>query len=55
MAAHLRSLPRCRVCDKPATKLLVNGMNAPTGEYCDRHARPALADFKRKYEQDEQS
>jgi hypothetical protein len=52
MPAHLRELPKCRTCGKPATHSLVNGMNAPTGEYCDRHARMALKDFQQKYERE---
>lgn len=43
--AHLRPLPRCS-CGKPATKQLVNGVNAPLGVYCSQHAGSALKRFK---------
>ncbi len=45
MAAHLRPLPRCQQCGAPATDTLYNAANAPTGEYCAKHAAPALAKF----------
>ena len=44
--AHLRPLPRCGVCGKPATEQLYNGVNAPSGVYCSRHAQAALLKFK---------
>ena len=50
MSAHLRPLPRCRVCDKPASWELRNTYNAGLGEYCTQHARKALSEFKAKYE-----
>ncbi len=50
MAAHLRPLPRCRTCGKPATQMLMNAANAPSGEYCERHAKGALRDFQAKHE-----
>lgn len=43
--AHLRPLPRCRECGKPATEQLYSGVNAPLGVYCSRHARAALRRF----------
>ena len=43
--AHLRPLPRCS-CGRPATEQLYNGLNAPAGVYCDRHAKAALKRFK---------
>lgn len=43
--AHLRALPRCS-CGRPATEQLYNGLNAPLGTYCDRHAKAALKAFK---------
>ena len=52
MAAHLRPLARCQhySCDRPATQELYNAVNAPSGVYCDRHAKGALADFRRRSE-----
>lgn len=49
MAAHLRPLPRCRDCGKPATEQLFNTWNAPMNFFCDRHAERALKEFERKY------
>jgi len=49
MPAHLRPLPRCQTCGKPATRMLHNSVNAPLGEYCDRHAAKALSDHQAKY------
>lgn len=43
--AHLRPLPRC-TCGKPATQQMFNGLNAPAGVYCERHAKAALKQFK---------
>jgi hypothetical protein len=46
MPAHLRPLPRCRTCSAPATQMLYNAANAPTGEYCEKHAKKALDKFQ---------
>ena len=45
MAEHLRPLPRCKTCGKPATQALHNTWNAHQGDYCDRHANAALRAF----------
>lgn len=50
MPAHLRPLPRCRTCRSPASEMLYNGVNAPLGEYCTRHAKAALRDFQKNHE-----
>ena len=54
MPAHLRPLAHCVSygCDRPATRELYNGQNAPSGVYCDRHAKAALRKFQRVHEQD---
>lgn len=44
--AHLRPLDKCATCDKPATLRLYNGLNAPMGAYCTRHAAAALKRYK---------
>ena len=44
--AHLRPLPRCRVCERPAVEALYNGRNDYMGVYCHRHARAALKRYK---------
>jgi len=46
--AHLRPLPRCRDCDRPATQALYTGRNAHVGDFCDRHAKPALKRFQER-------
>lgn len=45
MGAHLRPLPRCQKCQAPATQMLYNAANARIGEYCEKHAGPALSAF----------
>jgi hypothetical protein len=48
MAAHLRPYgKKCARCDRVATQELRNMVNAIIDWYCDRHARVALADFKK--------
>ena len=49
VSAHLRPLPTCVVCHKPATEQLFNTVNAPQGHYCARHATPALEAFIRAH------
>lgn len=44
--AHLRPLPVCPVCAKPATHELWTGLNAMIDRYCERHAKRALEIFK---------
>ncbi len=44
--AHLRPLPRCRECDKPATQALYSGVNALISYHCSQHAKAALRTFK---------
>jgi hypothetical protein len=44
--AHLRPLPRCH-CGKPATEAVYTGLNDLYGVYCLRHAKQALADYRR--------
>jgi hypothetical protein len=46
--AHLRGLHRCGEpgCDRPATEALYTGFNNHVNDYCDRHAKRALARFK---------
>ena len=50
MPAHLRPLPRCNTCSRPATEMLYNAVNAPSGYYCDKHAKKALKDWREKWE-----
>lgn len=45
--AHLRTLPMCRTCGKPASFQLFSGVNAPIDVYCARHGEAALREFKR--------
>ncbi len=49
MAAHLRPLPRCRVCGRPATEALYTTRNDLIAEYCTRHAQKALRDWQAKH------
>ncbi len=44
--AHLRPLPKCFKCPKPATEELYNGRNDVVGRYCSTHAKQALASYK---------
>ncbi|MGQ0668405.1 MAG: hypothetical protein ACT4PO_01805, partial [Actinomycetota bacterium] len=45
---HLRPLPRCDYrCDRSATEELFNGAHALVARTCSRHARQALARFKK--------
>jgi hypothetical protein len=50
MPAYLASLPACQKCTRPATQRLYNGSNGPVGDYCDRHAEPALREFRQQHE-----
>lgn len=40
--AHLRPLPKCRVCGNAAVAALYSGRNDHMADYCARHAAPAL-------------
>lgn len=51
MPAHLRDLPPCYTCGRPASEQLYNGVNAPSGVYCARHAAAALRAFQARHEQ----
>lgn len=51
MAAHLRPLPRCH-CGAPATEELYNAANAPSGRFCSRHAKRALAELQKRHEEE---
>lgn len=50
MPAHLRPLPKCRVCGKQATEALYNTRNAHLGDYCDAHAKAALRHYEAVFE-----
>jgi hypothetical protein len=50
MPAHLRDLPRCQTCSRPATCELRNTVNAVIGVFCASCGRRALARFKREHE-----
>jgi len=48
VAAHLRQLPSCQVCGKPAVEELFNTWNATLGVFCGRHAGRALAEKQKE-------
>lgn len=50
MPAHLIPLPRCQTCDRPATVMLRNAVDAPLGEFCDRHGEAALRQHQERVE-----
>ena len=49
MPWYLQLLPQCYTCGKPATRQLVNPVNAPSGVYCAKCGKRALAAAVERY------